>query len=136
MRQASDLATANPLSASASPFATSGTRNTLMASTHSALTDSTEPTFSAYKIIRRNGSIAPFAPEKIAIALTKAFLAVNGGHEAASARMRDQVRELTQVVVAALLRHKPSGGTFHIEEVQDQVELALMRGGAHEAARS
>ena len=136
MRQASDLATANPLSASASPFATSGIRNTLMASTHSALTDSTEPTFSAYKIIRRNGSIAPFAPEKIAIALTKAFLAVNGGHEAASARMRDQVRELTQVVVAALLRHKPSGGTFHIEEVQDQVELALMRGGAHEAARS
>jgi ribonucleoside-diphosphate reductase alpha chain len=92
--------------------------------------------YADYKIIRRNGSLAGFEPSKIAVALTKAFIAVNGGQEAASARMRDQVREHTQSVVAALLRHKPSGGTFHIEEVQDQVELALMRGGAHEVARS
>ncbi len=89
-----------------------------------------------YKIIRRNGSIAPFTPDKISIALTKAFIAVNGGQEAASARMRDQVIQLTQLVVAALMRNKPSGGTFHIEEIQDQVELALMRGGAHEVARA
>lgn len=98
--------------------------------------DSIEARYSDYKIIRRNGSIAPFQPNKIAIALTKAFIAVNGGQEAASARMRDQVQQLTQAVVVALLRHKPSGGTFHIEEVQDQVELALMRSGAHEVARS
>ncbi len=98
--------------------------------------DPVENRYTDYKMIRRNGSVAPFQPEKIAIALTKAFIAVNGGHEAASARMRDQVQHLTQAVVNALLRHKPSGGTFHIEEVQDQVELALMRGGAHEVARS
>jgi ribonucleoside-diphosphate reductase alpha chain len=98
-------------------------------------TDSAESRYSDYKIIRRNGSIAPFEPNKIAIAMTKAFIAVNGSQEAASARMRDQVQQYTQAVVNALLRHKPSGGTFHIEEVQDQVELALMRGGAHEVAR-
>ena len=98
--------------------------------------DSADTQFSDYKIIRRNGSVAPFAPDKIAIALTKAFIAVNGGQEAASARMRDQVHKLTDIVVAALLRRKPSGGTFHIEDVQDQVELALMRGGAHEVARA
>ncbi len=98
--------------------------------------DTANTQFSDYKIIRRNGSVAPFAPDKIAIALTKAFIAVNGGQEAASARMRDQVHKLTDTVGAALLRRKPSGGTFHIEDVQDQVELALMRGGAHEVARA
>ena len=122
MRVASDLNPANPaFSISANP-ASSGIN--------------AESRYADYKIIRRNGSVAPFQPDKIAIALTKAFLAVNGGHEAASARMRDMVQQLTAAVVNALQRHKPSGGTFHIEEVQDQVELALMRGGAHEVARS
>ena len=97
--------------------------------------DSAESRYSDYKIIRRNGSVGPFEPNKIAVAMTKAFIAVNGGQEAASARMRDMVQQLTAAVVNALLRHKPSGGTFHIEEVQDQVELALMRSGAHEVAR-
>ena len=124
MQLQSDIATANP----------SFSSNNLTKNAGS--TDSAESRYSDYKIIRRNGSIAPFTPDKIAIALTKAFIAVNGGTEAASARMRDQVRELTQGVVAALLRFKPSGGTYHIEEIQDQVELALMRGGAHEVARS
>ena len=122
MRVASDLNPANP-AFSLSP-------NPAMTGTN------LESRYTDYKIIRRNGSVAPFQPDKIAIALTKAFLAVNGGHEAASARMRDMVQQLTAAVVNALLRHKPSGGTFHIEEVQDQVELALMRGGAHEVARS
>ena len=99
-------------------------------------TDSAESRYMDYKIIRRNGAVASFAPQKIAVAVTKAFIAVNGSQEAASARMRDQVQQTTTVVVNALLRHKPSGGTFHIEDVQDQVELALMRGGAHEVARS
>ncbi|MFN8987067.1 MAG: ATP cone domain-containing protein, partial [Burkholderiales bacterium] len=95
-----------------------------------------ESRYTDYKIIRRNGAVASFEPQKIAVAVTKAFIAVNGSHEAASARMRDQVHLVTTAVVNALLRHKPSGGTFHIEEVQDQVELALMRGGVHEVARS
>ena len=92
--------------------------------------------YAAYKIIRRNGAVVNFEPTKISIAMTKAFLAVNGGQGAASARVREQVAKLTDAVVNTLIRRQPSGGTFHIEDIQDQVELALMRGGEHEVARS
>ncbi|MBP1206611.1 ribonucleoside-diphosphate reductase alpha chain [Duganella sp. 1411] len=89
-----------------------------------------------YRIIRRNGAVVAFEPSKIAIAVTKAFLAVNGGQGAASARIRELVEQLTSSVVTALVRRQPSGGTFHIEDVQDQVELALMRSGEHDVARA
>ena len=89
-----------------------------------------------YKIIRRNGSVVPFEPAKISIALTKAFIAVNGGQGAASARVRELVEAMTQSVVSALMRRQPHGGTFHIEDIQDQVELALMRSGEHDVARA
>ncbi|USX15356.1 ribonucleoside-diphosphate reductase subunit alpha [Oxalobacteraceae bacterium OTU3CAMAD1] len=89
-----------------------------------------------YRIIRRNGAVVAFEPSKIAIAVTKAFLAVNGGQGAASARVRELVEQLTASVVTALVRRQPSGGTFHIEDVQDQVELALMRSGEHDVARA
>ncbi|MGE0071550.1 MAG: ribonucleoside-diphosphate reductase subunit alpha [Thiomonas sp.] len=92
--------------------------------------------FSDYKIIRRNGAVASFEPGKIAVAMTKAFLAVQGGQGAVSASMRETVNALTENVVRALLRSRPSGGTFHIEDIQDQVELALMRNGQHEVARA
>jgi ribonucleoside-diphosphate reductase alpha chain len=94
------------------------------------------PEFSQYKIIRRNGAVVGFEPRKISVAVTKAFLAVEGGQSAASARIRDLVAGLTDAVVGALVRRQPAGGTFHIEDVQDQVELALMRSGAHEVARA
>jgi len=89
-----------------------------------------------YKVIRRNGAVVGFEPSKISIAMTKAFLAVNGGQGAASARVRELVEQLTAGVVAALVRRQPAGGTFHIEDVQDQVELALMRSGEHDVARA
>jgi ribonucleoside-diphosphate reductase alpha chain len=92
--------------------------------------------FVDFKVIRRNGSVVGFEPGKIAVAMTKAFLAVSGGQGAASARVRELVDLQTQSVVAALMRNKPAGGTFHIEDIQDQVELALMRSGEHEVARS
>ncbi len=92
--------------------------------------------YAQYKIIRRNGSVVGFEPAKVAIAMTKAFIAVNGGQGAASARVRDQVAVLTDSVVGALMRRQPSGGTFHIEDIQDQVELALMRMGEHHVARA
>ena len=95
-----------------------------------------QATFADYKVIRRNGSVVSFEPSKIAIAVTKAFLAVNGGQGAASARVRELVEQLTQSVVRALVRSRPNGGTFHIEDIQDQVELALMRGGEHNVARA
>ena len=92
--------------------------------------------FAGYQIIRRNGSVVPFAPNKIAVALMKAFLAVHGTQGAASASVRETVDGLTESVVRALLRSRPGGGTFHIEDVQDHVELGLMRGGHHEVARA
>jgi ribonucleoside-diphosphate reductase alpha chain len=89
-----------------------------------------------FKIIRRNGAVVGFEPSKISVAITKAFLAVAGGQGAASARVREMVEKLTQMVVYALTRSKPSGGTFHIEDIQDAVELSLMRSGEHEVARA
>jgi ribonucleoside-diphosphate reductase alpha chain len=92
--------------------------------------------YSDYKIIRRNGAVVGFEPDKIAVAMTKAFLAVSGNTAAASAGVRDKVHALTEAVVQSLMRRHPAGGTFHIEDVQDQVELAMMRAGEHQVARS
>ncbi|WP_293660065.1 ribonucleoside-diphosphate reductase subunit alpha [Rhodoferax sp. OV413] len=92
--------------------------------------------YAQYQIIRRNGAVVPFEPNKIAVAMMKAFLAVHGTQGAASASVRETVDSLTQQVIRALVRSRPGGGTFHIEDVQDQVELGLMRGGHHEIARA
>jgi len=92
--------------------------------------------YQGYQILRRNGAVVSFEPNKIAVALMKAFLAVHGTQGAASASVRETVDGLTESVVRALLRSRPGGGTFHIEDVQDQVELGLMRGGHHEVARA
>ena len=100
----------------------------------SAVTQSSA--YPEYRIIRRNGAVVGFDPGKISVAMTKAFLAIEGGQGAASARIRELVAALTEGVVAALARRQPGGGTFHIEDIQDQVELALMRSGEHEVARA
>ena len=92
--------------------------------------------YQAYQIIRRNGAVVSFEPNKIAVALMKAFLAVHGTQGAASASVRETVDGLTEAVVRGLLRSRPAGGTFHIEDIQDHVELGLMRGGHHEVARA
>lgn len=92
--------------------------------------------YSQYQIIRRNGAVVAFEPSKIAVALMKAFLAVHGTGGAASASVRETVDGLTENVVKALLRSRPAGGAVHIEDIQDQVELGLMRGGHHEVARA
>ena len=90
----------------------------------------------AYRVIRRNGGVTPFDPTKITVALTKAFLAVEGSVAAGSRRVHDVVEELAEQVSTALARRIGEGRTFHIEDVQDQVELALMRGGHHKVARA
>ena len=89
-----------------------------------------------YKVIRRNGKITTYDESKIKVAITKAFLAVEGGQAAASARIHEKVDKLTAVVVEGLFRHKPNNSTVHIEDIQDQVELALMRAGEHKIARA
>ena len=123
------------------PSASTGTtsptaKNPMAGDPGSAMTTAADPRFAQYKVIRRNGAVVPFEPAKITVAMTKAFLAVNGGQGAASARVREQVIKLTDAVVAALMKRKPEGGAIHIEEIQDQVELAMMRGGEHEVARA
>jgi ribonucleoside-diphosphate reductase alpha chain len=92
--------------------------------------------YDQYKVIRRDGSVVAFEPAKISIALTKAFIAVGGSQGAVSARVREMVEQLTRSVVTALMRRQPHGGTLHIEDIQDQVELALMRSGEHDVARA
>ncbi len=89
-----------------------------------------------FHVIRRNGKLTGFDADKIAVAMTKAFLAVEGGSAAASTRIHTTVRQLTDQVVNALLRRMPGGGSVHIEDIQDQVELALMRAGEHKIARA
>jgi ribonucleoside-diphosphate reductase alpha chain len=111
-------------------------RDLIVGEPGSPVASSADPRFAQFKVIRRNGAVVGFEPAKISIAMTKAFLAVNGGQGAGSARVRDEVTRLTDAVVAALLKRKPDGGAIHIEEIQDQVELALMRGGEHEVARA
>ncbi|NCF33101.1 MAG: ribonucleoside-diphosphate reductase subunit alpha, partial [Proteobacteria bacterium] len=88
------------------------------------------------KIIKRNGTVVPYTQDKIAVAMTKAFLAVEGGTAAASPRIRELVVNLAEQMTGTFKRRLPSGGTLHIEEIQDQVELALMRSGEHKVARS
>jgi ribonucleoside-diphosphate reductase alpha chain len=88
------------------------------------------------QVIRRNGAAVTFNLDKISIAITKAFLAVEGNQSAASQRVRDQVATLSQLVNNALMRRLPAGGSIHIEDIQDQVELALMRNGNHDVARA
>ncbi len=88
------------------------------------------------QVIRRNGAVVAFDPEKISVAMTKAFFAVEGSRAAASSRVREVVARLTETVVRSLTRRLPDGGTVHIEDIQDQVELALMRSGEHDVARA
>ena len=120
--------------ASSTPL-TTGTAYAAGASHETAVNAVANP-LAHYQIIRRNGSVVPFEPNKIAIAMMKAFLAVHGTQGAASASVRETVDGLTQAVIRAMVRSRPGGGTFHIEDVQDQVELGLMRGGHHEIARA
>ena len=88
------------------------------------------------RVIKRNGSVVSYDAEKIAIAITKAFLAVEGGAAAASTRIHNEVNQLANSVTATFSRRMPSGGTLHIEEIQDQVELELMRSGEQKVARA
>lgn len=108
-----------------------------MASTHAVQAiDDNQAALCALQVIRRNGAVVEFNPDKIALAMSKAFLAVEGGQGTVSQRVRDVVARLTSTVVSALTRRLPDGGQLHIEDIQDQVELALMRAGEQDVARA
>ncbi|MCK5902992.1 MAG: ribonucleoside-diphosphate reductase subunit alpha [Cocleimonas sp.] len=89
-----------------------------------------------YTVIRRNGKVTPFSMNKIEIALTKAFLDVEGDNAAGSSRIHETVKTLSDKITQCLFRRMPRGGRVHIEDIQDQVELALMRAGEQKIARS
>ncbi len=89
-----------------------------------------------YRVIRRNGETTDFDLSKIQIAMRKAFLSVEGGQAAASSRIHERVEQLSETVFSGLFRHRDRGGTVHIEDIQDQVELAMMRSGEHKVARA
>ena len=90
-----------------------------------------------YKVIRRNGKVTRFDATKIKVAITKAFLAVEGKNAAASSRIHNEVDKITsKLVTGATTRNMPNGGAIHIEDIQDHVELALMRAGHQKIARS
>lgn len=88
------------------------------------------------KVIRRNGTLAAFDGNKIAVAMTKAFLAVEGTTAADSNRIHETVRDLANRITQTFYRRLPTGGSIHIEDIQDQVELLLMRAGEHKVART
>ena len=88
------------------------------------------------RVIKRNGAVVAYDESKISVAITKAYLAVEGGQAAASTRIHESVAQLARQITDIFKRRMPSGGTIHIEDIQDQVELALMRTGEHKIARS
>jgi ribonucleoside-diphosphate reductase alpha chain len=106
-----------------------------VASATSSRADLTATAPGQLRVIKRNGTVVPFEASKISVAITKAFLAVEGGTAAASSRIHETVARLTEQVTATFKRRMPSGGTIHIEDIQDQVELSLMRAGEHKIAR-
>jgi len=93
-------------------------------------------------VVRRDGSIAPFKSEKILNAIKKAFLAQtkirnNKNKDSEQAKSIHQIIDvLTNKVVSALTRRIADGDMIHIEDIQDQVELALMRDEHHKVARA
>ena len=87
------------------------------------------------RVIKRNGKVVSFEEDKIKIAVTKAFLANESGNAAASERIHRKVEDITKDVQDIFKRRMPSGGTLHIEEIQDQVELQLMRSEEYVVAR-
>jgi ribonucleoside-diphosphate reductase alpha chain len=92
--------------------------------------------YSHFQVIRRNGKTTGFDPAKIKVAMTKAFLEVEGGNAAASSRVHKVVESLTDQICQAVTRRHDHGGAVHIEDIQDQVELVLMRNGEHKVARA
>ena len=119
----------------------SATDDSLNAGIVDTNTDAYQPDYltgqlSQYHVIRRNGKVTAFDLGKISVAMTKAFINVEGGTAAASTRIHQIVESLSQQVVNALTRRMPDGGTVHIEDIQDQVELSLMRAGEQKIARA
>ena len=101
-----------------------------------ALAEAPQAATESLQVIKRNGTLVSFNASKISVAVTKAFLAVEGDQAAGSAHINHAVQDVTDQVIQAISRRLKAGGKVHIEDIQDQVELALMRGGEQKVARA
>ena len=97
---------------------------------------SISPVPGKYRVMRRNGKVTSFDLNKIIVAMTKAFLSVEGSSAAASTRIHNEVNMLSEQVNEVITKRFPEGGVLHIEDIQDQVELAIMRAGYQDVARA
>ena len=88
------------------------------------------------RVIKREGGVVEFDPDKIFLAIMRAFLAVKGHAAGGSTSIRARVSNVTDAVVRRFQERLPSGGTVSIEEIQDLVELALMREEEQQVARA
>ena len=89
--------------------------------------------FELYKAIKRDGKIVSFKPEKITVAIAKAFRASSNGD--LTDEILDTARELSDKVVAQVRSRWPKGNAVPIEEIQDLVEKVLMDCGHYEVAK-
>src|SRR5579885_3200636 len=106
------------------------------ATTADSIAECSHPETPGIQVIRRDGSFCPFDARRISNAMMKAFVAVEGTGAAASPRIRELVAALTRQIVAALRPRADASRAIHIEDIQDQVELALMRSGEHKVTRA
>src|SRR3989338_5782353 len=85
-----------------------------------------------YSIIKRDGRVVSFKPEKISTAIAKAFYA----HSAEDFNIiLERAKHLTNLIVAEIQTLWPDGKAINIEEIQDLVEKALMKESHHEIAK-
>jgi ribonucleoside-diphosphate reductase alpha chain len=88
------------------------------------------------KTIKRNGNTVAYDENKIRVAISKAFIAVEGLSASSSDRIHEQIDAMTQQITQTFIRRIPGGGIVHIEDIQDQVELSLMRSKHYKVARA
>lgn len=96
----------------------------------------TNAALSNLQVMKRNGDLVACDPSKISVAMSKAFIAVEGDSAQNSSRIHELVDSFTKNIIETFQRRMPAGGVVHIEDIQDQVELVLMRSGEQKVARA
>ncbi len=113
-----------------------------MLDTHATVADSASLSTASqfpeanFKVIKRDGNTAPYATHKIAVAITKAVLATEGDAASDAAWVKETVDQIAEGVTERFHKLYPQGASINIEDIQDQVELGLMRNGLQQVARA
>ena len=85
---------------------------------------------------KRCGDIAEFNEEKILTAIKKAFIANDPNRAQHSEQLQHQLQHYTQHVLQMVESRRNDSQIIEIEQIQDYVEITLMREGEHQVARS